>query len=417
MSSTEASEPRKGFVDWGYEDPEKVLQMQSPEQEVNLDNFDWDSIIDSPHTGRDLLEFAEKGLNPNVIRGVKRGSLEASYTVEGGAVLVFGDLHLSSKYEGKHIDYMGNCIRVMMMIMEIAKEEKRKNGLAAIILLGDVFGVKERNLNDPRFKSMVITFFQVLNRLTDNNVYSVRGNHDFGDYPEFNQFELLGLIKNPDWVDYKFNGKDELRFHIMNYGNEDMDIPLIKNAEGSEDASDVVLAHNDFYVDGVTTWYAHGDKVIHLATKRNFIGVDLLVVGHIHNPSPEKHVVSIYDKHQLALEYPGCPTRVSQRYDDCYYMRFYAGEGTGGATEVERKNYGLWPASEEFLRDSDDELYIPVTKDEMTRRERLSDIMETIRQGQFFNGDPRSQLLSFPGASKEAKVLAAKYYDQATNVT
>lgn len=415
MSSTEAS----GFVDWDHEDPNVVMKMDAPPEPevVSLDTYDFNEIIDSAQSGRDLLDLAEKGLNPNVIRGVKRGTVEASYVVQGGAVLVFGDLHLSSKYQGKHIDYMGNCIRVMMMIMEIAANEKKKNGLAAIILLGDVFGVKERNLDDnPRFKSLVITFFQALNRLTNDNVYSVRGNHDFGDYPEFNQFELLGLIKNPDWVDYQFEGGDQLRFHIMNYGNEDMDIPLIKNNEGSEDASDVVLAHNDFYVDGVTTWYAHGDKVINLSTKRNFIGVELLVVGHIHNPSPEKHMVSIYDQHQLALEYPGCPTRVSQRYDDCYYMRFYAGPETGGQTEVERQYYGLWPAKEEFLKDSDDEIYIPVSQDEMTRRERLQDIMETIRSGQFYNGDPRSQLLNFPGASQEARELARDYYDKATNL-
>lgn len=375
--------------------------------------FDFDEITYGENSGLDLLELATKKINPNIYRGVKRGTIEQSFTIGEGAVLLYGDLHLSSKYEGKHIDYMGNCIRVMSMIMKQVSLERAKNGISAVIFLGDVFGVKERHLNDPAFKTLAIQFFQVLNNFSDNNVYSVRGNHDFGDYPEFNQFEQLGLIKNPDFIDYRPHGNDQIRFHIMNYGDEKKDLNLIKNEDGKEDASDVVLAHNDFYVDGVTTWYAHGDKIINLATMRNFVGVDLLVVGHIHNPSPETHFVNVFDKHQVMLEYPGCPTRVSQRYDDCFYMRFFAGEGNA-STEVNKIDFGLWEAKYEFIAERNDERIIHVTGDELDRRERLEGVMSMVREEQLFSGDPRNQIMSFPEVSDEVKALAAEYYDRAT---
>lgn len=337
------------------------------------------------------------------LRGVKRGTEEAGFTVDSEVILVFGDLHLSSKYEGSHKDYTSNCVDVMERILKIVRAEDKK---VTVILLGDVFGVKERNISpQTRFLTIVIEFFKQLNNITEGDTYSVRGNHDFGEFPDFYLFEQLGLIKNPDFIDFKPNGEShEARFHIVNYGYESRDLELA--GEGvSNIVSNIVLGHNDYSIEGVTNWYGH-DKIIDLRRQSNFIGVDLLISGHIHDPSPEAYECTINNVSDIVLFYPGCPTRVAQRYDDCYYVRF---EYQDGATDWNCKTYGLDPAESIFHPKDSDIGLIEVDTEDEERHQRLEDILEEIRTKRIFGGDIVSQIDRVPHASENAKSIAREY--------
>lgn len=338
------------------------------------------------------------------LRGVSRGTESAFYKVKCKKVLVFGDPHFSGVYQGTHIDYQKNCADVMHSILEKVRNEEDD---VAVIFLGDVIGVKERNIKDHRFLAMVFHFFKMLNELTNGDVLSVRGNHDFGEYPDFALLESLNLIKNPDYIDFMPNGEDiEARFHIVNYGDEYRELDLAND----ESISDVILGHNDYTIEGVTDWYG-GHNVIDVKSMHNFVGAQLIISGHIHTPSPEIYETFIGSDHPISLYYPGCPTRVSERYDDCYYVKF---EYDGNGTEMSCLEFGLPPASEIFHEkvEVDNEEVAP---EESLRNERLTDILAEIREKKIFNGDIESQVKAVPHATEEAKELALEYLSRANN--
>ena len=64
-----------------------------------------------------------------------------TYQVKGGKILVFGDLHLSAKYEGTHKNYLYECYYNMDRIVEICES----NNPSGIVFLGDLIGVTTTN--------------------------------------------------------------------------------------------------------------------------------------------------------------------------------------------------------------------------------------------------------------------------------
>ena len=195
--------------------------------------------------------------------------MDKEYKVFGGRILVFGDLHLSCTYEGQHINYTLECYKNMDNIVTKVKDEKP----SAVFFLGDIIGVNERNLRDRQFLMRVFLFFQTLNELTNGNVYSVKGNHDKGDFSDFDFFLGVGLLKNPNYVDYycsledyNSNGEEalEVRFHFVNYGDESRELDMYEG-----EGSNIVLGHADYLIDGVTNWYQHKGGV-YLSRLSNF---------------------------------------------------------------------------------------------------------------------------------------------------
>ena len=324
-----------------------------------------------------------------------------SYVVNGGKVLVYGDLHLSSTYEGQHINYLEECYSNME---KIATEVKNTNA-SAVMFLGDLIGVKERNIHDRRMLKEVLSFFITLNGITNRNVYSVRGNHDTGDYPDFDLLKGLGLLKTPEYVDYIGGGRTEVRFHFVDYGHEKDKIYL------NEDCSNVLLCHNDIQVPGVTTWYKAKDGVI-LASQNNWAGVDMVIAGHIHNPSVQNINITLSDGESvISLFYPGSPSRTAERFDDCYYIVFEYNKEED-VTDFDAKMFGLKKASEVFYPK---EKFI--TEDDMSNEERqaesLKSIVSEIMGSRVMSGDLFHQIKIMPGASERAKNIACEYLQRA----
>lgn len=355
-----------------------------------------------------------KSLKPETVlarRGTGKGTDEKNATIdvyEGSKILVFGDLHLSGVYQGTHRDYSGSCIRVMSRIYEIANKVAEEGGLSAILFLGDVFGVKERNIKNPSFMINVVNFFQQLNALCNQNVYSVRGNHDYGDCPDFYLFEQLGFLRNPDYVDFLDGTNHQLRIHFMNYGAEDR-----KLDKAPDEVGNIVLAHNDFQVDGKTAWYG-GKDVIDTKTMTNLLNIDLLLSGHIHTPLSQMITFTIgdgsADGSEVDFFIPGSPTRDSERIDEVFYVEFnYDGIGY----DVNIEPFGLWPASEEFFERAE----VPSSEEFQEESERTANLraaFETLNKAQVFAGDISDQIRNLPYAKPEAKDLALDYLDKVT---
>lgn len=345
--------------------------------------------------------------------------MSSHYNIFGGRVLVFGDLHLSCVYEGQHREYTTECYENMNNITNKVKDQKA----SAVILLGDVIGVNERNIRDRQFLLRVILFLKTLNELTDGNVYSVKGNHDKGDFSDFDFFIGMGLLKNPDYVDYYRCSKEEytelkedaleVRFHFVNYGEENRKLDM--SAEG--EYSNIVLGHADYVIDGVTNWYQHKGGVS-LSRLGNFKGVDMVVSGHIHNPSDQVHYTNI-GEYTTSLFYPGSPSRTAERYNDCWYVFFeYTEDEDGvGSTGYDAELFGLKPVDVVFYPKEDFINEDNSAEDELRKQsESLTNIVKEIMEGRMTSGDLFSQVKAVPGASDEVKDIACKYLRRAIDM-
>ena len=329
--------------------------------------------------------------------------MSSNYKVVGGELQIYGDLHLSCIYEGQHKNYTEECYFNMAKIISRVKERKA----SAVFFLGDVLGVNERNTRDRQFLMRLYLFFETLNNLTNGNVFVVKGNHDMGDFSDFDFFVGIGLIKNPSYVDY-YGSEDnlEVRFHIVNYGEENREL----NMQVDDGYSNVVLGHADYIIDGVTNWYQHKGGV-NLSRLVNFAGVDLVISGHIHNPSDEILTTTIKGEYPIGLFYTGSPSRTAERFDDCWYMRF---EFDGESTKYDADLFGLQPASEVFYPKEDIINEGEEDEVELAREsESLTNIVKEIMEGRMTNGDLFSQVRAVPGASDEVKDIACSYLQKA----
>lgn len=326
-----------------------------------------------------------------------------NYIIDGGEIFVFGDLHLSSSYEGQHIDYLLDCYKNMDIISNIVSEGKP----SAVVFLGDIVGVRERNIRDRQFLMRVIMFFEALNNITSGNVYSVKGNHDMGDFSDFDFFVGLGLIKHPMYLDYYVEKSHEIRFHFVDYGSESCALDL------AEYASNVVLGHSDYFIEGVTNWYS-AKSGVELSTLDNMCGVVLVVSGHIHVPSDQILYTTLKDGSSVGLFYPGSPSRTAERFDDCWYLVFDHDNETGD-TNYDAKLMGIPKAetvfhpAEDFLEESEG------CDDKQENSPELVAIVQEIIESRITSGDIENQIRIIPGASDATKDLAVKYYRLAVN--
>jgi predicted phosphodiesterase len=305
----------------------------------------------------------------------------------------------------------------MERIMDLVAKEKAD----AVIFLGDLVGVNEKNIKDRQFLMRTQNFFKVLNQVTKDNVYSVKGNHDIGDFTDFDFLEGLGYIKNPEYLNYygrkpgatKDDGL-EIRFHLVNYGDEHKTLNL---TEDTNICTNIVLGHSDFFIEGVTNWYSAGNGV-ELALLNNFKGVPFVFSGHIHIPSDEILYTNLRDGSSIGLFYLGSPSRVADRYDDCWYLTFEYSKSDDGeySTAYDTKFMGLEPADkvffpkEEFIDDDSEEA------DRANESAKLTDIVKEIMDSRIMSGDLNHQIDIIPGVRPEVKAIAKDYLEKASNI-
>lgn len=336
-------------------------------------------------------------------------SPELRYSVEGkGGILIFGDTHFSAIFKGAHINYQEECLDSMALIIDIVKREKPD----AIAFLGDLIGVAERNIRDKRFLMEVTVFLQTLNTLVNGNVFIVRGNHDIGDFPDFEYFKGIGLIKTPTEVDHLVDGQLMVRYHFVGYGEEKR--PL--RYEGVEDGvHQIVLGHNDYSITGVTNWY-YSKNAVEMSTLGNFNHVSWVISGHIHHPSPDIYTQTI-EGNEVALFYPGAVNRVnsSERYSDCYYYKLFYNEEEKGF-DYDIKLMGLKPAKDVFLEEEVDtrtEEEILSEQEKAEASKRLTEIINEAMAFRIASGNLLEQVDRMPVASDEVKRIAKSYLQSA----
>lgn len=329
--------------------------------------------------------------------------------VVGKGCRIYGDLHISDKYTGRHKNYLANCFDVLSKIID----DVEKNKPAFVVLLGDIVGLRERNIKSRAVLMEVCNFFKVLNKATNGNVFVVRGNHDFGDFPEYEFLSGLGLFKTSTicggYFDY-YGTEDsivpEARFHLVDYGREKEPIHLLDNGE----SSNVILAHNNFTISGLTNWYQEHDG-IELRFQENWAGVDFVVAGHIHNPSPAPYATQIMGtEKECVLFYAGCPTRPSYEKNLYKHVWVVYFEYVGGYTDWGYDVFEL-PAIEDtfYVGETYVEDLTEEEKIEIERKADLKDVLDEIIGCRIGANDLIAQVNAIPNASDDAKEIATRY--------
>ena len=121
----------------------------------------------------------------------------------------------------------------------------------------------------------------------------------------------------------------------------------------------------------------------------------------------------------IGLFYLGSPARVTERFDDCWYLAF---EYTKSDSEDEWSTsydsifMGLEPADKVFYPKED---FIEDESEEALRENesaKLTDIVKEIMDSRIMTGDLNHQIDIVPGVRKEVKDIAKQYLELASKV-
>lgn len=327
-----------------------------------------------------------------------------------GTLMVIGDLHTSPRYHGRHKNYWRSCQRVLEMVRTMLEKQVRSGKQVSLMILGDTFGVNERNFNDEFALQVVGRYYKAFNRLCNNRVYSVRGNHDMGEYTTFDYAKDEGWIRNPEYIDMvSAGGKKIARMHIVNYGHEHRKLDLLETGEN------VVFGHNDYVVEGITPVYggktgdsSRGDRVL-LSGLDNFIGVCMVVEGHIHTPLMRDDILAtMKDGSTIQLVIPGSPSRVAERNEQCYSIIF---DTIGEHVDYHNERIDLWPNDEEFEENEATEEEQAILADAEARNKEVRGILEAVMGSRAYGiYDIPKQIESIPGFNEDSRRLALEYY-------
>lgn len=213
-------------------------------------------------------------------------------------ILIYGDLHLSSKNYGAHIDYPRESLHYFKEIANVAERE----GATHVIGLGDfTFG----RFHTLEYRISVEKVLDRLWKITEGRHYMLKGNHDSATYgmTEYEYYCKKGLLKPSE--NLSIGG---INISMVDNGKyEKMDI--IPPEEGK---TNVVLAHD--YFKFKDTKLPNYGQAIELDEFSRWFGVDLLVCGHIHNfESFSGMVVDGYRARKMTVIYLGCMARPAYR--------------------------------------------------------------------------------------------------------
>jgi predicted phosphodiesterase len=314
--------------------------------------------------------------------------------------LIVGDLHISDKYSGRHVDYFADCVDFINQITD----EIKKNKVTHLFLTGDLIGrTTEKNLQSRDTLMYFIKVLQVWNDLTNGNVYSARGNHDYAEnLTDFEFFVTIGVIKTANFVDV-----GAARIHLIDFADHNRALDI------DEDKYNVAIMHTNLQIEGITTWFVGGNDGVELSSLENLYGVELVIAGHIHNPSIRTVTTSIRDK-DISLFYPGCGTR--PRYEPNIWNKCYGVMLTTDEDDVQlgQITFDLKDGSTIFKS-----TFNEIEEDEVLDDAPMFDIAqlsEILQQLNDYNilgeSDYKEQVTKFGGIDKDAVELALSYIEK-----
>ena len=211
-------------------------------------------------------------------------------------VLVVGDLHMSWKDYGMHLNYPKETMDMFDNIANIVET----GGFTHCILTGDLaFGRFVKLEYRKRFDELC----EKINKATGNNLYSLKGNHDEAGYgmTEYEYYVSNGVIKPSQNLTL---GKCKIT--MIDYGK----IGTVEVNKADANETGVVICHDmvEFNKNDAPEFM----KPIIIGDMPKFFGTKLVVMGHIHNYYEKAGSIKDADgvmSSNCALMCLGSPTR------------------------------------------------------------------------------------------------------------
>lgn len=314
-------------------------------------------------------------------------------------ILVIGDLHDYDVNLGSHKDYPANMLKIKGMITEAIERIKPTQ----VILTGDLCGTSfAKNFKTTQGLFNLAKDLDKWSYMSGAPIISVKGNHDMGGKPTaFDVLEFFGRLKSF----YSENGKNRyidypgLRIHFCNYGDETLEYEI------KEGVKNFLIAHSNFET-RETDWYRTNENPI-LSGMSNMKGLDFLICGHIHIPSP-KIVSEVIDGHPVDLLYLGCPTRPTKsNYNTSLLAVIEVSDDGQVDLDLEVMDLGPW---EELYKESKD---VEVDEEEeFVSYELLREILENTSK-YFSRPDTYNDFLEkYRKTDEEAVQKALEYLEE-----
>lgn len=294
-----------------------------------------------------------------------------------GKVLIYGDIHLSSKNYGGHRDYSNESLSYFREITKKVEEL----GVTHLIGTGDFTFYRFHTLE---YRAAVEAELEKQYQLTNGNRYELQGNHDIAAYglTERSFYVHKGLLKPSANIQVGC-----LNISMVDYGKHNTTeiLPV------SDDTISVVVAH-DYFKFSDTHLPPYGDPII-LDNMHNWYGVDYLVCGHIHNFEQFTGLVikdnTAYD---MVVIYPGCMSRPAYRegyMPDVGKMLLFTVYDNGDV-QIDFVDIPLWPLEKSF----NIELRQLKKEKEDLRHVDVTDIVKRLETHQRVVGNPEDIIMA-----------------------
>lgn len=307
-------------------------------------------------------------------------------------ILIYGDLHLSSKNYGAHRDYPKESLHYFRVITQKAKEYEATH----LIGTGDLtYG----RFNSLEYRESVDRELVEQYKLVKGNRYEIKGNHDEASYgmTEYDYYINKGIIKGATNIKI---GK--VNISMVNYGEHETTDILDAS---KEDEINVVIAH-DFFKFKDTRLADYGNA-IYLDEFEKWFGVDYLICGHVHNHEMfEGLVVKDGKGHRMVVTYVGCLARPAYRaghMDETGHLVLLTIEENGDM-QYDLLDIPLWDLKDSFnmeLKESELE-----RKEEKKQRVDLSDIVNELNNHKRSVGNPEDIIQALEGVDDKYKKKA-----------
>lgn len=212
-----------------------------------------------------------------------------------GKILIYGDIHLSSKSYGMHRDYPNESLHYFKKISDIAENEN----VTHIIGTGDLTYGK---FNTLEYRDAVEEELRRQYKQTNGNRYEVKGNHDSATngMTEYEFYVKNGLIKKSCNIDIG-------NLHITMVDNSRVSFTEPNIVTGGNNVN-VIIAHD--YLKFRDTRLPNFGAAIELDNISNWYGVDYIICGHIHKILAFKgKIFNNNYGHDVTVHYPGCMSR------------------------------------------------------------------------------------------------------------
>lgn len=307
-------------------------------------------------------------------------------------VLVYGDIHLSSKNYGAHTDYPNESLHYFKVITEKAEELKATH----IIGTGDLTYGRFHTLE---YREAVEAELDKQLKLVNGNRYELKGNHDSATYgmTEYEYYINKGLLKKPENIKLGI-----VNISMVNYG--DYNKGKILDPSNKEEIN-VVIAHN-FFKFKDTRLPDYG-RAIELDSFEDWFGVDYLICGHVHNREMFEGLV-VKDGHgnPMVVHYLGCMPRPSYRegHMDEEGSMVLLTIRDNGEMQYDIIEIPLWDLSESFNIEKKNAEY--AKKAEKEQRVDISDIVQQLDTHQRNVGNPEDIIESMEGVEPKYKKKA-----------